>query len=287
MDKILKGLPVSRKIYAKIKKQIAREKWNPKLAIIFVGNDPAADYYVKMLEKKSKKVGILVETIKLGSAVTQTDFLQVLGKLNNDETVNGIMIQKPLPTQIDETVINNFINPQKDVDAFHPLNLGKMFLDEDTFIPCTPAAVLEILKFYEISTNGKNVVILGRSNVVGKPLANLLLRKDETGNATVTICHSRTKKMKEITRNADILIAAIGRPKFVSKEMIKESAVVIDVGVNQIVTGENTTSYVGDVDYKNCLEKTFFMTPVPGGVGTVTTAKLLQNVVKAIEFQKM
>ena len=287
MDKILKGLPVSRKIYARIKEQIAREKLNPKLVIIFVGNDPAADYYVKMLEKKSKKIGILAETIKLGSAVTQTDFLQILSKLNNDEAVNGIMIQKPLPAQIDETMINNFINPQKDVDAFHPLNLGKMLLNEDAFIPCTPAAVLEMLKFYEITTNGKNVVILGRSNVVGKPLANLLLRKDETGNATVTICHSRTKNLKKITQNADILIAAIGRPEFVSQEMINEGVIIIDVGVNQIVTDKDTTAYVGDVNYDDCLNKSSFITPVPGVVGTVTTAKLLQNVVKAVEFQKM
>ena len=287
MDKILKGLPVSRKIYARIKEQIAREKLNPKLVIIFVGNDPAADYYVKMLEKKSKKIGILTETIKLNSTVTQADFLQILGKLNNDETVNGIMIQKPLPAQIDETMTNNFINPQKDVDAFHPLNLGKMLLNEDAFIPCTPAAVLEMLKFYEITTNGKNVVILGRSNVVGKPLANLLLRKDETGNATVTICHSRTKNLKKITQNADILIAAIGRPEFVSQEMINEGVIIIDVGVNQIVTDKNIIVYVGDVNYDDCLNKSSFITPVPGGVGTVTTAKLLQNVVKAVEFQKM
>jgi methylenetetrahydrofolate dehydrogenase (NADP+)/methenyltetrahydrofolate cyclohydrolase len=191
------------------------------------------------------------------------------------------MLQKPLPKHIDEVEIVMKIAPDKDVDGFHPLNMGKLVLNQDSLLPSTPAAVLKILDFYNIKTEGKNVVILGRSAIVGKPLANLLLRKDSPGNATVTVCHSRTQHLANITSQADILVAAIGKANFVKKEMIKQEAIIIDVGVNQIEDAETGYKYLGDVDYNDCFEKAAKITPVPGGVGSVTTSMLLSNVVKA------
>jgi methylenetetrahydrofolate dehydrogenase (NADP+)/methenyltetrahydrofolate cyclohydrolase len=274
----LTAKPVIKEIYSKIKEEIFQKNYSPKLVIIFIGEDPSAAYYVRNLEKKGEKVGIKIQTKNFDSQISQIEFLNEIEKLNHDTTVHGIMIQKPLPSHLDEDEIVMTIDPQKDVDGFHPLNMGNLVLHREGFIPSTAAAVLEILRFYEIEVKGKNVVIIGRSNIVGKPLANLLLRKSEIGNATVTICHSRTKNIQEITQTADILIAAIGKPFFVTPDMIRENVVIIDVGINQIEDPERGYKYVGDVDFENCFEKASAITPVPGGVGSVTTALLLNNV---------
>lgn len=283
MQKELKGRPITKKIYRQLKSRIELHKLKPKLVVIIIGKDPAAEYYVKMLEKKGKKIGLIVDTLKFEKDISQEKLLLHIKELNNKTDVNGIMIQKPLPNQINESQIISMINYRKDVDAMHPLNIGNMVLDQEGFIPCTPAAVLEMLKFYNIETQGRNIIIIGRSDIVGKPLANLFLRKNETGNATVTICHSRTKNLVSHTKKADILITAIGKPQFVKKEMIKKNSIVIDVGVNQIEDKEKGKIYVGDVDYDDCYHKSLFITPVPGGVGSVTTSLLLKNVVDACE----
>ncbi|MFC1898484.1 bifunctional 5,10-methylenetetrahydrofolate dehydrogenase/5,10-methenyltetrahydrofolate cyclohydrolase [Candidatus Cloacimonadota bacterium] len=281
MTQILSGRKVTKAIYTNIKKEIEELRLTPKLIILIVGNDPAAEFYVQNLEKRGTKIGISIITKKFETNISEEDLLNEIEVLNQDNSVHGIMIQKPLPNHFDESKIVLAIDPGKDMDAFHPINIGNMVLDQDSFIPSTPAAVLEIIKFYNIETSGKNVVVLGRSNIVGKPLANLLLRKDETGNATVTVCHSRTNNLAEVAKRADILVAAIGKANFVQPEMIKQNAIVIDVGVNQITDPEKGHKYVGDVDYEKCFEKCSLITPVPGGVGTVTTAMLLNNVLKS------
>lgn len=274
----LAAKPVIKQIYSKLKNEIEKYQISPKLAILLVGEDPAAQYYVNNLEKKGNKTGIQVETIFFPRYVSQMELLNSLEKINNDNEIHGIMIQKPLPEHLDESKINIKINPEKDVDAFHPFNLGNLLLENEGFIPCTPAAVVEMLRFYGIETAGKNVVILGRSNIVGKPLANLLLMKNKTGNATVTVCHSKTIDLIDVTKRADILIAAIGKPLFVKPEMIQENCVIIDVGVNQVSDPEKGIKYVGDVDYDACFDKASAITPVPGGIGSITTAMLLKNV---------
>ncbi len=282
-SKKLIAKPLIKKIYADLQEEIEGFGVSPKLVILQIGDNPASEFYVQNLLKKSKKVGIEAELKKFDSSISQDIFLGEIKKLNNDDSVHGIMLQKPFPKDFNDDVITQTINPDKDVDGFHPMNLGNLLLGKDAFIPCTPQAVLEMLKFYNIQTTGKHVVILGRSNIVGKPLANLLLRKDETGNATVTVCHSRTQNLSEITRQADILIAAIGRARFVTKEMIRENAIIIDVGVN-LIKEDGKEKYVGDVDYDDCYEKSYLITPVPKGVGSVTTSLLLKNVVKAYKI---
>ena len=239
----------------------------------------------KLSGKKRLKVGITVETMILQKSIDQRSLLKKIEELNNNSQVNAIMLQKPLPNHLDESEIIMKIDPQKDVDAFHPLNMGNLVLDKKGFIPATPAAVLELLKFNEIETNGKHIVIVGRSDIVGKPLANLLLRKSETGNATVTVCHSRTEDLAFHTKQADILIAAIGKPLFIKADMVRDNAIVIDVGVNQIEDAEKGYRYVGDVDHEACFEKVSAITPVPGGIGTITTAMLLNNVQLAYKMQ--
>ena len=285
MNKKLGGKKVVRQIYANIKEDIQLEKITPKIVILLIGNDPAAEYYVQNLEKKGAKVGIEVETKILDVSIKQNTLLDKISTLNNDENVNAIMMQKPLPSHLDESEIVMKIDPNKDVDAFHPMNMGNLVLDREGFIPCTPAAVLELIKYYTIDTNGKHIVIVGRSDIVGKPLANLLLRKSTIGNATVTVCHSRTKDLAFHTKQADILIAAIGKPLFIEADMVRENAIVIDVGVNQIEDAEKGYRYVGDVDYEKCFEKVSAITPVPGGIGTITTAMLLNNVLLAYKIQ--
>lgn len=281
MAQILSGKAVTKAIYANIKQEIEEFQLKPKLVIIIIEHDPAAEFYVQNLEKKGSKVGIFVETRKFETEVTEADILKEISILNNDKSIHGIIVQKPLPSHINEAKIILAIDPAKDMDGFHPINIGNMVLDKAGFIPSTPAAVLEMLRFYHIETSGKKVVILGRSNIVGKPLANLLLRKDETGNATVIVCHSKTKNLTEITNQADILIAAIGRANYVQPEMIKQNAIVIDVGVNPVNDLERGQKFVGDVDFEKCSEKCSMIAPVPGGVGTVTTAMLLNNVLES------
>ncbi|MDP8200901.1 MAG: bifunctional 5,10-methylenetetrahydrofolate dehydrogenase/5,10-methenyltetrahydrofolate cyclohydrolase [Candidatus Tenebribacter burtonii] len=285
MGRRLSGKKIAKEIFARIKEDIELKKITPKLVILFIGNDPAAEYYVQNLEKKGLKVGIIVETLILPESIDQSSLLGKIDILNNNSEVNGIMLQKPLPAKLDESEIVMKINPQKDVDAFHPINMGNLVLDKEGFIPATPAAVLELLSYYEIETSGKHIVIVGRSDIVGKPMANLLLRKNKTGNATVTICHSRTKDLAYHTKQADILIAAIGKPQFIKPEMINENAIIIDVGVNQIEDAEKGYRYVGDVDYSGCFDKAAAITPVPGGIGTITTSVLLNNVLFAYNLQ--
>jgi len=285
MGKRLSGKKIAKEIFAGIKEDIEQQQITPKLVIFLIGNDPAAEYYVQNLEKKGLKVGITVETMILPESINQRSLLEKIDILNNNSEVNAIMLQKPLPAQLDESEIVMMINPQKDVDAFHPINMGNLVLEKEGFIPATPAAVLELLSYYEIETSGKHIVIVGRSDIVGKPMANLLLRKDKTGNATVTICHSRTKDLAYHTNQADILIAAIGKPQFIKPDMINENAIIIDVGVNQIEDAEKGYRYVGDVDYSGCFDKAAAITPVPGGIGTITTSVLLKNVLFACKKQ--
>ncbi|MCF7858946.1 MAG: bifunctional 5,10-methylenetetrahydrofolate dehydrogenase/5,10-methenyltetrahydrofolate cyclohydrolase [Candidatus Cloacimonetes bacterium] len=285
MERRLSGKKVAKRIYNEIQKEIEKNNIKPKLVILLIGKDPAAEYYVQNLEKKGSKIGIEVETIILPKTIEQKSLLSKIDELNANNEVNAIMLQKPLPSHLDESEIVMHIKPQKDVDAFHPINMGNLVLDKQGFIPATPAAVLELLSFYEVKTEGKHIVIVGRSDIVGKPLANLLLRKNKTGNATITVCHSRTKDLCFHTKQADILIVAIGKPLFITNDMINENAIVIDVGVNQIEDAEKGYRYVGDVDYENCFEKSEAVTPVPGGVGTITTAMLLKNVIIAYNLQ--
>ncbi len=285
MSKRLSGKKIAKNIYTDINENIKLTKLTPKLVILLIGNDPAAEYYVQNLEKKGSKIGIKVETRILDVSIDQQSLTEKIEALNNDTQVSAIMLQKPLPSHLNESEIVMKIDPKKDVDAFHPLNLGNLVLDKEGFIPATPAAVLELIKYYEIETNGKNVVIVGRSDIVGKPLANLLLRKSDTGNATVTVCHSRTKNLAFHTKQADILIAAIGKPLFIKSDMVNDDAIIIDVGVNQIEDADKGYRYVGDVDYEECFEKVSAITPVPGGIGTITTAMLLNNVLIAYKIQ--
>ena len=282
---LLKGKPVAKSIYKEIDIEIAKLDESPKLVIIAIGNDSASEFYVNNLVKKGEKHKIEVELLKFPKDVTEDKILNLINELNNNDSVWGIMLQKPLPKQIDEDKITSLISPEKDVDGSHPENIGRLVLGKKGFVPCTPQAVLETLKFYNIETSGKNIVIIGRSNIVGKPLANLLLRKDSTGNGTITVCHSRTKDLAFYTKNADILIAAIGRANFIKENMIKKECIIIDVGINLIVEN-NIQKYVGDVDYQNCLNTAKMITPVPGGIGTITTSLLLKNVVRALNKNK-
>ncbi len=281
MDKRLTAKPVIKKIYNEIKTALENHTEKPCLKILVIGKDPASEFYVNNLVKKGTKKGIDVEVLNFPEDTSEEEFLKQIKMLNNDNSIHGIMIQKPLPKGFNEDEIINLIDSSKDVDGFHPLNMGNLVLDKEGFIPSTAEAVLEILKFYEIETSGKKVTILGRSNIVGKPLANLLLRKNATGNATITVAHSRTSNLQEATSSADIIIAAIGKAKFVTSEMIKPDSILIDVGINQIADAEKGMIYVGDIDYDDCFSKCAAITPVPGGVGSVTTSLLLKNVVKA------
>ena len=279
---ILKGKQVARSIYKKIDEKILNMGISPKLVIVTIGENSASEYYVNNLIKKGTKHKIKVDLIKFAEDVSEEKVLDLISNLNTDKSVSAIMLQKPFPKSINEDKITSLISPAKDVDGFHPVNIGNLVLGKPGFIPCTPSAVLETLRYYQIETSGKNIVIVGRSNIVGKPLANLLLRKDDTGNGTVTICHSRTKDLSFHTKRADILIAAIGRANFIKENMLKKDCIIIDVGIN-LIKEDNVVKYVGDVDYQNCFNSAKMITPVPGGIGTITTSLLLMNVVKTLE----
>ncbi|MDD3049576.1 MAG: bifunctional 5,10-methylenetetrahydrofolate dehydrogenase/5,10-methenyltetrahydrofolate cyclohydrolase [Candidatus Cloacimonetes bacterium] len=280
----LTAKPVIKTINQEILSFISNLSFAPRLNIIRINNDPASEYYVTNLVKKGEKIGINVDVINMPLDTDEKDVLQLIRRFNDDRNVNAIMIQKPLPGGFNEDILTGAIDPDKDVDGFHPVNMGKLLLEKDGLKPCTPLAVIETLRHYNITTRGKRVVIIGRSNIVGKPLAGLLLYKDLFGDATVTICHSRSEKLSDITKEADILIAATGKAEFVNKDMLKSNSIVIDVGINQIVRN-GKTSYVGDVDFNSCSKIAQSITPVPGGIGTVTTAMLLKNVIKAVNIQ--
>lgn len=249
----------------------------PKLAVIMVGENSASKIYVKNKSKACNEIGIEYEEFNIQNKITSEELKELINKLNEDSTINGILLQSPIPSNLDINEILKTIKPEKDVDGFNPVNVGKLVLNQDTFVSCTPFGIMKMLEEYNIDLCGKNVVILGRSNIVGKPLLHCLLNK----NATVTICHSKTQNIKEITSKADILITAIGHPRFVTSDMVKDDVVVIDVGINRLDDGK----IVGDVDFENVKEKASYITPVPGGVGPMTIAMLMNNVIKATKRQ--
>ena len=249
----------------------------PGLAVVIVGDDPASRVYVNNKKKACEAVGFVSEEYALPAETTQEDLLALVETLNNKPDINGILVQLPLPKHLDDKAVIAAINPQKDVDAFHAVNVGKIMLGEYDFLPCTPAGVMEMLHSYQIPVEGRECVVIGRSNIVGKPMGMLLLHE----NGTVTICHSRTKNLAEVCRRADILVAAVGIPKFVKADMVKEGAVVIDVGMDRDENGK----LCGDVDFENVKEKCSFITPVPGGVGPMTIATLMKNTLKACKLQ--
>jgi len=260
----------------------------PALAVVLVGDDPASQIYVSRKAKMCAELGIRSEKIILPKETTQAELMAVIRRLNADESIDGILVQSPPPPQIDEQEIINNIDPAKDVDCFHPQNVGKVLLgDRDGFLPCTPWGVTVLLERSGIQTAGKHAVILGRSNIVGKPMAALLMGKDAGGDATVTVCHSRTKDLAAITRQADIIIAAIGKPEFLKGDMVGDGVVVIDVGINRVpcATAKNGCKLVGDVAYDEVAQKASRITPVPGGVGPMTIAMLMKNTVRACRMR--
>ncbi len=270
---IIDGKAVSAKLRCEIKEQSAcfeaKSGIKPGLAVIIVGNDPASQIYVRNKAKACEEVGFYSEVYELPEETTQDELLKLVHRLNNDPKIHGILAQSPLPKHLDEKLIVDNISPLKDVDAFHPVNVGKIMIGDYSFLPCTPAGVMELLKAYDIDIMGKSCVVIGRSNIVGKPMAMLLLH----ANATVTVCHSKTKNLAEVTKQADIVVVAIGKAKFLTADMIKEGAVVIDVGMDRDENGK----LCGDVDFDSCSKKASYITPVPGGVGPMTITMLMKN----------
>lgn len=278
MYKIIDGKQISADVKAEAAQRVAELKSqgvSVGLAVVLVGNDPASQVYVNNKKKACAACGIESFEYVLPEETTREELLALVDKLNKDDKVDGILVQLPLPRHLDEKEVINAISPNKDVDAFHPVNVGKIMIGDYTFAPCTPAGIIELIERSNISLEGKNCVVIGRSNIVGKPMSMLLLHK----NATVTICHSRSKNLAEITKGADVLVAAVGRANFVTADMVSEGAVVIDVGINRLDSGK----LCGDVDFEAVAPKCSYITPVPGGVGPMTIAVLMQNTVKAAE----
>ena len=273
---LINGKELAKKIRGELKLEVDNLRENgiiPKLAVIMVGDDKASEVYVRNKSKACNEIGIEFEEFLLNSNIKQEELIDLIKKLNNRKDVYGILLQSPIPEHLNIREAFDTIDYRKDVDGFNPINIGKLAIGEDAFISCTPYGVIKMLEEYNIEIEGKRAVVIGRSNIVGKPLIQCLLNK----NATVTICHSKTKNIAEITKEADILIAALGKPKFVKENMVKENAVVIDVGINRNEEGK----LVGDVDFENVSKKASYITPVPGGVGPMTIAMLMNNVVKA------
>ena len=284
--KIISGTEIAKQIREELKKEIKelkeRHGVTPGLATILVGDDPASKVYVGQKEKSCNNLGIYSEKINLPGDISEKELLSLIEKLNKDSRIHGILVQLPLPKQINESHIIYAIDPTKDVDGFHSVNVGKMVIGEKCFLPCTPHGILELLVRSGVQTEGAEVVVVGRSNIVGKPVLNLMLQKRPTGNATVTLCHTRTKDLVFHTKRADILIVATGHPKTVTGDMVKEGVVVIDVGVNRIgKTPEGKAILVGDVDFESVKRKAAAITPVPGGVGPMTIVMLMKNTVEA------
>ncbi|MDZ4711927.1 MAG: bifunctional methylenetetrahydrofolate dehydrogenase/methenyltetrahydrofolate cyclohydrolase FolD [bacterium] len=280
-SKVIDGKLISSLIRSEVKLQTdllrSERGITPGLAFILVGDNPASKVYVKSKGKACEELGFYSVTENLNEDIEQRYLLKLIESLNNNNNIHGILVQLPLPKHIDEQKIIEAINYKKDVDGFHPLNVGRLAIGEKSFIPCTPYGIVELLKRTDTITEGKNVVVLGRSNIVGKPVANLLLRPEF--NSTVTVCHSRTKNIRDITSTADILIAAMGKPDFIKRDFIKEGCVIIDVGINRVEDKNSKTGYkiIGDVDFNDCYEKCGKITPVPGGVGPMTIAMLMKN----------
>jgi len=281
VDKVIDGKKIAKNIREELKSQINDQKEEgrvPGLAVVLVGDNPASETYVGMKEKAAVEIGIHSELHDVDSDISQEELLNLVDQLNNDNKIDGILVQLPLPDHIDELSVIEAIDPGKDVDGFHPINTGRLFSGQKDllrFDPCTPLGIIELIERKGIDIEGKNAVIVGRSNIVGKPVAHLLLER----NATITVCHSRTKDLKGKTLDADILVAAVGRPNFITGDMVKEGSCVIDVGINR-VDGE----LVGDVEYDTAYERAGAITPVPGGVGPMTIAMLMKNTVKAREY---
>ncbi len=275
--KLIDGKAISQQIKDEVKEKVAALKSEGKertLAVILVGNDPASTVYVGNKKKACEYTGIRSESYELDESTSQEELLALIDKLNNREDINGILVQLPLPAQIDEKAVINAISPEKDVDGFHPVSVGRLSIGEKGFLPCTPAGVIELLKRSGIEIAGKRCVVVGRSNIVGKPMALLMLRE----NATVTICHSRTENLKEICKQADILIAAVGKPKMIDRSYVREGAVVIDVGIHRL----EGKKLCGDVDFEDVKDVVSAITPVPGGVGPMTIAMLMKNCAEGV-----
>jgi methylenetetrahydrofolate dehydrogenase (NADP+)/methenyltetrahydrofolate cyclohydrolase len=280
---IIDGKQVAADIRAELKLKVDKLKEDgkgiPGLVAILVGEDPASKVYVGMKQKACDEVGLYSKLERLSADTSEKELLTLIDQYNNDDKIHGILVQLPLPKHINEDAIIEAINPAKDVDGFHPINVGNMMIGKETLYPCTPHGVVELLKRYNIETKGKHVVVVGRSNIVGKPVANMLLQKKAGANAVVTVVHSAAEGLTSITKQADILIAAIGVPEFIKADMVKEDVVIIDVGVNRVEDSTKKSGYklVGDVDFAEVSEKSSYITPVPGGVGPMTIAMLLQN----------
>ena len=276
MAELLDGKKLAKEIREELKvkcKELKEKGINPRLAVVMVGDNKASQVYVKNKSKVCDEIGIEFEEHLLESNIEQKVLIDLIEKLNKDKNVHGILLQSPIPSHLDINEAFGTITPEKDVDGFNPVNVGRLSLNQDTFVSCTPYGIMKMFEAYDIDLTGKNVTIIGRSNIVGKPLIQCCLNK----NATVTVCHSKTKDLKYHTQNADIVIAAIGKPNFVTTDMIKQDAVVIDVGINRGEDGKLT----GDVDFDNVKDKASYITPVPGGVGPMTIAMLMNNVIKA------
>ncbi len=283
---IIDGKQVAADMRAEIKDEVAKLKEQgvvPGLGVILVGEDPASQSYVRAKERACEEAGIYSDDNRLPAETTQEDLIALVRKMNKDPKINGILVQLPLPKGLNEAEVLLTIDPDKDVDGFHPMNVGKMMVGEKAFLPCTPHGVIQLLLRSGVKIEGANAVIVGRSNIVGKPLANMLIQKNAKGNATVTVCHTRTKDLPHHTKQADIVIAAAGRPNTITADMVKEGVVVIDVGVNRVEDSTKKRGYrlVGDVDFEGLKEKASLITPVPGGVGPMTITMLLYNTVES------
>ena len=279
--KILDGKATAQKIRLNLKNEVDELKKRgilPKLAVIMVGNDPASKIYVRNKNRACEEIGIDFEEYLLEDNITQKELLNLIDSLNHKKDIHGILLQSPIPNHLDINEAFRKIAPEKDVDGFNPINVGKLSLGQDCFVSCTPFGVIKLLEEYHIEIEGKNAVVLGRSNIVGKPMVQCLLNK----NATVIVCHSKTKNIENITRQADIIVAAIGKAEFLKEDMVKKDAIVVDVGINRTESGK----LKGDVDFENVSKKVSYISPVPGGVGPMTIAMLMNNVVKAAKLQQ-
>ena len=283
LDGKLTSAQIKDEIAAEVKEMLSRGKRRPHLAAVLVGNDGGSETYVSAKIKACESVGFASTLVRFDSNVTEEELLEAVDKLNKDPEIDGFIVQLPLPVHISEEKVTEAINPAKDVDGFHPQNLGRMITGADTFVSATPQGIMELLKRYNVETRGKHVVVIGRSNIVGRPLSILLSLKGNPGDATVTVCHSRTRNLQELCLQADIIVAALGVPEFLKADMVKEGAVVIDVGTTRVHAPETKNGWKlqGDVDFEHVAPKCSYITPVPGGVGPMTIASLLLNTLKA------
>ena len=284
--KIIDGKQVAADMRAELKEEVARLARDgivPGLGVILVGEDPASQSYVKAKERACEEIGLFSDDNRLPADASQQELMAIVEKMNNDPKINGILVQLPLPKHLNEAEVLLAIDPDKDVDGFHPMNVGRMVVGEKAFLPCTPHGVIQLLLRSGVKIEGADIVIVGRSNIVGKPVANMLIQKNKMGNATVTVCHTRTKNLAEHTRRADVIIAAAGKPDTITADMVKDGVVVIDVGVNRVEDSTKKKGYrlVGDVDFEAVKEKAGLITPVPGGVGPMTITMLLYNTVES------